>query len=457
MVGRHGTVRHRPGGHPAPAEGRVPEPVGSADRPIRPPGGGPYDAVVSDRPAAGSAAPVVSEAPTLLLGPTSLDRLLARVQQAAPALTRASSVGLVAVTASLAAADVVVWATDRVVDDGRSPVPLGFLPPLLGVLATIAVAARPRHEVGALTALATASVALTVAGALLGASLPPSLAALFALAVLTAGVLRRAPGSVAAPLTGLAAVAVAAEAVRPFVGSAGYLLLVCEGAFVVAVGVGVYLRWTDWRRAVTAETARIEERLEIARELHDLVGHHLSAMVVQAQAARHVAEHRPAASAVALERIEQTGTEALTAMRRMVGGLRDHSTSTPQASWDDLDRLLADAVARGEPVDARVDPEVRTLPNSLAPSVHRILTESLTNVRRHGQAVHVIDVSVRRRDDRLELTVQDDGAPAADGPAGFGIVGMRERAAALGGSLSAGPGMDGGWVVRAELPLDPPG
>ncbi len=389
--------------------------------------------------------------------PTSLDRLLARVQQAAPLLTQASVVLFVVATALLNAVDVVIWTTDPVVDDGRSTISLGFLVPLLGVLAVVAVALRPRHEVPALTALATASLLLTIAGAALGASLPPSFAALFALTVLTAGVLRRAPGGIALSLTAFAAVGVAAEAVRPLVGTVGYLLAVCEGAFAVAVAVGVYLRWSDWRRAAAASAARTEERLEIARELHDLVGHHVSAMVVQAQSARHVAEHRPEATPLALDRIEQAGTEALAAMRRMVVGLRDQATSVPCATWDDLDRLLADAAARGEPVDAHVDPEVRALPTSLAPSVHRILAEALTNVRRHGQAVEVIDVSVRPRGDLLEVTVHDDGVPSAGAQPGFGIVGMRERASALGGSLSAGPGTDGGWIVRAELPLDPPG
>lgn len=430
----------------------------SADRPIWGPRGAPYDATVSDLLPQGSAATAAAggrSAP--VAAPASLDRLLARAQHASPALTQASDVVLVVATALLALVDLTVWATDPVVDNGRSAVPLAFLVPALGALAAAAMALRPRHLAGTLLTLATACTLVTFASAFLGASLPPSFAALFALGLLTTGVLRREPGGSATLLTAFAAVAVAAEAMRPMVSAAGYLLVVCAIAFGVAIGVGVYLRWSDWRRAVAAEAARTEERLEIARELHDLVGHYVTGIVVQAQAARHVADRRPSAAPDALDRIESAGTEALLAMRRMVGGLRENASLEPGATWESVERLLADAVARGEPVAVSIGPDVGALPTALAPSVSRILVEGLTNVRRHAREVTHVDVVVRRRDEHLEVTVHDDGAPGVpDNADGFGIVGMRERAAALGGTLFAGPAPGGGWIVRAALPVESP-
>lgn len=386
--------------------------------------------------------------------PTALDRLLVRVQAVAPGLIRAADVVLVVATAALFLIDVAVWATDPVVDEGRLSFSLAVLVPVVGAVAVVAVALRPRRLVLAVGLLATASVALTLIAWAIESSLPPSLAALFALGLLTVRALRQERGRTAVLVTAAAGLAVGAEAVRPLVASAGYLLALCTAAFGAAVGVGLYLRWSDWRRLAAADAARVDERLEIARELHDVVGHHLTGMVVQAQAARHVAASRPAVAVDALGRIEGAGLDALASMREMVGALRNDAPTTAGGTWEDVERLLEDAAAHGEPVRASIDPAVRDQATALAPSVHRILTEALTNVRRHGQGVTRVEVEVRAAGDSLLVTVRDDGTvptPAADGH--FGVVGMRERATALGGSLDAGPGAGGGWVVRAELPL----
>lgn len=389
------------------------------------------------------------------LGPTALDDLLDRAQRAAPQLMRVSDLLMIFVAVALTLVDFGVWATDPVVATGRLTFSIAFLVPCLGVLATGAIALRRRHLSLALLALAGAAMALTGVSWAIGTSIPPSFAVLFALALLTSVALRRAPGRAALLHASIAVLAVAAEALRPMVSTAGYLLLVCESAFAVAVGVGVYLRFTDWRRVAAADAARADERLEIAREVHDMVGHYVTAMVVQAQAARHVAGHRPAAAAAALQSIETAGADALVAMRRMVGGMRDDSPRPPSATWDDIDELIADAVAQGQPVRATIGSDVPDAAPTLAPAVQRILAESLTNVRRHAHEVTSIDVVVVRHVDRLVLTVRDDGQAA--GPIGndtFGIVGMSERASSLGGSLSAGPAPGGGWIVRAELPVE---
>jgi signal transduction histidine kinase len=389
------------------------------------------------------------------LGSSSLDRLLGRAQQASPQLTRASDLVLIGAGAVLALVDAGLWATNTVVRAGRLPWSIAFLVPVLGAFAAAAVAFRGRRLPVAIAATAGVGVVLTVSVWIVGAGLPPSFAALFALAVLNANALRRAPGRTAVVLTVVAACGVAAESLRPAVIEAAYLLVVCEAAFVAAAGAGCYLRWSDWRRVAAAEAARVEERLEIAREMHDMVGHYVSGIVVRAQAARHVAEQRPGEAAAALQTIEAAGIDALASMRRMVRGLRTDSPTAPAMTWDDVDHLVADAVAQGEPARATIEADVRITALSLVPSVHRIIAESLTNVRHHARQVTSIAVDVRRHDENLVVSVHDDGQPTLRRERdGFGIVGMSERAASLGGSLVAGPAQDGGWLVRAELPIE---
>jgi signal transduction histidine kinase len=391
---------------------------------------------------------------------TALDRMIVRAQRAAPMLTRASDVLLCVVAALFAAVDVMIWATRPTVEKGRVSVSVALLVPCLGALSILAVAVRRRYPTGALRVLATTSLVFTGAVWAIGTRLPPSFAALFALALLTAGVLRHQPGQGAIVLASLAAMAVAAEALRPTVSAAGYLLVVCEGAFLVAVGIGLYARWSDFRRVAAEDEARRFERLEIARELHDLVGHYVTGIVVQAQAARHVAERQPAAADAALANIETAGAHAMDAMRCVVGGLRTEfrgvrgDRGAAGASWDAIEQLIADAVAKGEPVRASLDPGIRGASLAFVPSVHRIIAESLTNVRRHAREATSIEVGVFQTGDRLVVTVRNDGrGVVSSGHDTFGIVGMRERASSLGGTLVAGPMPNGGWLVRAELPV----
>ena len=361
---------------------------------------------------------------------------------------------MVAIASVLAGADALVWATDPVVDTGRWSISLAFLVPCLGGVATVAVAMRRRHLSAGLLALAVASAGLSLTSWAIGSSLPPSLAALFALALLTSIALRREAGGSAVALAAAGGLATAAEALRPMVADAGYLLVACEGAFAAAVGVGIYLRWTDWRRAAAAESARADERVEIAREVHDMAGHYVTAMVVQAQAAQHVAPRQPHAAAEALAGIERAGNEALIAMHQLVSGLRTNSSTTPTGTWDDVDRLIDAARAQGQPVHAAIDADVRRAAPTLAPAVHRIISESLTNVRRHARGVTRVDIELSVERDGVLVSVRDDGSPAAATVhGGFGVIGMGERAAATGGTLTAGPTAAGGWAVRAMLPI----
>jgi signal transduction histidine kinase len=209
-------------------------------------------------------------------------------------------------------------------------------------------------------------------------------------------------------------------------------------------------------RELLAHQRLQEERTRIARELHDVVAHSVSLMVIQAAAARRQLSVDPQRADQALSTVEQTGREAMTEMRRILGVLRGESKTQelePQPSLHDLDHLVA--TAPDLPVSVHAEGELAGLPSGVELSAYRIVQEALTNVRRHAGPVHAVDVSLVRRSDALVVEVNDDGrgASAAANGVGFGIVGMRERVAAFDGELSAGPRGGGGWRVRATFPL----
>ncbi len=215
-------------------------------------------------------------------------------------------------------------------------------------------------------------------------------------------------------------------------------------------------------RAVAAERAVEEERARIARELHDVVAHGLSVMVVQAGGARRIVEVDPARALEALRVIEATGRESMAEMRRLLGVLRDGDSDdraddparlTPQPGLDAIDALAAQWTDAGLPVHIERRGPVRRLPSGQDVAAYRIVQEAVTNTSKHAGAARV-DVTVTFTDTALELVVADDGrgASAPDDGNGQGLVGMRERAALYGGSVDAGPKPGGGWVVRAVLP-----
>jgi signal transduction histidine kinase len=209
-------------------------------------------------------------------------------------------------------------------------------------------------------------------------------------------------------------------------------------------------------RELLAHQRLQEERTRIARELHDVVAHSVSLMVIQAAAARRQLSVDPQRADQALSTVEQTGREAMTEMRRILGVLRGESKTQelePQPSLHDLDHLVA--TAPDLPVSVHAQGELAGLPSGVELSAYRIVQEALTNVRRHAGPVHTVDVSLVRRSDALVVEVNDDGrgASAVANGVGFGILGMRERVAAFDGELSAGPRGGGGWRVRATFPL----
>jgi signal transduction histidine kinase len=204
-----------------------------------------------------------------------------------------------------------------------------------------------------------------------------------------------------------------------------------------------------------ARRAIDEERSRIARELHDVVAHSVSVMVIQSGAVRHRLDGDHAAERDALERVERAGREALEEMRRMLGILRSSHEApslAPQPGVGELPALAEQMRTAGVPVDLDVR-GTGSLPAGLGLTVYRIVQEALTNVLKHARGASAT-VSVTITDRTVVVEVVDDGAGGPAGPgSGHGLVGMRERVAIYGGRLTSGPREGGGFAVRAELPL----
>jgi signal transduction histidine kinase len=208
------------------------------------------------------------------------------------------------------------------------------------------------------------------------------------------------------------------------------------------------------------DRAVADERRRIAREMHDVVAHSVSVMVVQAGGARRILDRDPARAVEAAERIEHAGRTALVEMRRLLGVLHPgepDATVLPQPTLDAVDALVGRARDAGMPVEVEVAGERRPLPAGAEVAVYRIVQEALTNALKHAGGA-ATDVRLAWNDDALEVTIADRGraTPAAEAPlpsGSHGIVGMRERVRVYGGTLEAGPQPGGGFRVRARIPL----
>jgi signal transduction histidine kinase len=213
-------------------------------------------------------------------------------------------------------------------------------------------------------------------------------------------------------------------------------------------------------RDANARAAAAEERARIARELHDLLSHSVSVMVVQAGAERVALGSEASAPAEALAAIENTGRQALDEMRRVLGLLRrdrEPPPDAPQPTLADLEALVSQVRDAGLPVELRTEGEVRVVPPGVAVSAYRIVQEALTNVLKHAGPARA-QVVVRYGTGEIELEIVDDGrGPRESVGSGHGLVGMRERVALYGGELDARAVNGGGFAVRARLPLAPTG
>lgn len=227
------------------------------------------------------------------------------------------------------------------------------------------------------------------------------------------------------------------------------------GFFLFSAALGAAVRYRTSSRVREIEQVRLRQRNELARELHDTVGHRVSAIAVQAQAGRALSAADPVRALATLVTIEEEASRTLKEMRALVGVLRDGTDAdlAPRRGLADIERLarpggevLGVRVQLSSDVDA-VDPAVST-------ALYLIAAEAVTNATRHASGATQVTVDVAASRGQVRLRVHDDGAASTAGsaPAGFGLRGMAERATLLGGALQAGPDPDGGWSVDAALP-----
>jgi len=209
-------------------------------------------------------------------------------------------------------------------------------------------------------------------------------------------------------------------------------------------------------RDAAARIAVAEERVRIARELHDIVAHAVSVMVLQVGAVRHKLPDALAEDRDALTSVEQAGRTALAEMRRLLAAMRrdgDEAELTPQPGLDGLDSLLEEIGRAGLPVQLHVDGEPVALPRGIDLSAYRIVQEGLTNALKHARASNA-EVTVRYRPDELHIEVRDNGeGSSTSNGLGHGLVGVRERVKIYGGEMSAGSANGSGFILSTRLPL----
>jgi len=222
---------------------------------------------------------------------------------------------------------------------------------------------------------------------------------------------------------------------------------------VTTITLGAAFRWRAAARARELDRVKLLEREQLARDLHDTVAHHVSAIAIQAQAGTAVASTNPDAAAEVLRVIEGEASRTLAEMRSIVRVLRqeDDLETAPSPGITDL-RQLARTEPGGPVIDVRLAGDVDGLPPTIAAAVFRLAQEGVTNARRHARNATRIDVRVHVGAAGIRLDVRDDGDSTASAVTGYGITGMIERATLLGGTCEAGPAPGGGWVVSAVLP-----
>jgi signal transduction histidine kinase len=225
--------------------------------------------------------------------------------------------------------------------------------------------------------------------------------------------------------------------------------------FLFAAALGAAIRYRTKIRIRDIDQAKAREREQLARELHDTVAHHVSGIAIQAQAGRAIAASHPERAIEALAIIEDAATRTLTELRAIVGVLRASQDTefAPQPGVAEVEQLATDGQTR-PCVEVTLSGEFDNLSPAVGAAIYRLAQESITNARRHARHATQVTVAVTGDADRVRLTIDDDGSSGAGGraPAGYGLVGMRERASLLGGTFHAGPTAERGWRVEAILP-----
>jgi signal transduction histidine kinase len=390
--------------------------------------------------------------------------MLSTVRTAAPALTDAGvGVGVaVLVLAASAAGAGPPWIV--------SPRPLDAVAVgLVGVVAG-ALALRRRYPLSVLLALNAVALAWSAAQYPGPVILLAPLLACYTLAA-ARGWRWGLAGAVVTALSALLAIRVAFGAAEPPAGIAGSAVWMAATAGAAGTAVGYYRALLVATRAQLAREAQtreeqarrraVEERLRIARELHDVFGHTMATISVQAGVGIHLLQTRPGQAVAALRTIKQVSDQALTDVKAILGVLRADNDPgqprTPRGGLDQLEALLDPVRAAGVQPQLTVHGSARPLPAAVDLAAYRIIQEALTNVLRHARA-RTVRLDLRYEPAQVVIRIRDDGSAANPGQAGtngqdgHGISGMRERALALSGHLTAGPQPDGGFQVRCALP-----
>ena len=221
--------------------------------------------------------------------------------------------------------------------------------------------------------------------------------------------------------------------------------------------IGATVRYRSFARARDRDRAVLQEREQLARELHDTVAHHVSAIAIRAQAGQTLARTNPNAPVEALQVIEMEASKTLAEMRSMVGALRrgEEPELTPMPGVADIERLARD-IGEGPETKVAISGDVDGIAPAVDAAIYRVVQESITNALRHARHATTIEVTVTVDSRLVRVTVRDDGEPrhTAIPERGFGLIGMGERVKLLGGSLTMGPGPERGWAVSAVLPKD---
>jgi len=323
-------------------------------------------------------------------------------------------------------------------------------------VATLAVAARSRVPLAAAAAMGAAVVLQSVFASSPQAPWLIATAVALVYSTGTIGDLRRALAGVAIVAAALGVDFAAAD--DRSVSGALFVVLLVALPWLAGRAFQRRDRRAELEQDAKARAAVDEERARVARELHDMVAHAVSLVVVQAEAAEAVLDTDPARTRQQLQAIQQTGRQALGEMTRLLGMLRRGDRKeplAPQPSLAQLESLLAEVRGAGLAVDLESEGEPLPLPPGVDLTAYRIIQEALTNTRKHAAATRA-SVALRYETEALALSIVDDGRPVNGRPnaGGHGLVGMRERVQLYGGTLSTGRRPEGGYEVRVRLPLD---
>jgi signal transduction histidine kinase len=375
-------------------------------------------------------------------------------------------VGDTLIAALIAAFDMLLFVV-RVVEPAAEPRPHPWfvtLPLIVGMVAPVVF--RRKYPISA----AYLALAVGVVHSLLEIGIGSLITGCIALYTLVAYVNRRAALLYLAANVVVALVQMPLQ--RPNEWVIGLIMFALSMAFSWALGefngarraynaeVERRLRLLETERDQQARIAVAEERARIARELHDVVAHAVSVMVVQADGAAYAVHSQPDLAERAVKTISSTGREALTELRRLLGVLRSEENAgerTPQPGTQSLSELAGRVRVVGLPVQLDIVGNVDDLPTGVGLGIYRIVQEALTNSLKHAGPGSSAVVRVERAGDRIDLSIVDNGRRASGALVGVsggnGLIGMRERALVFGGTLEAGPRAAGGWAVHASLPI----